>query len=293
MDCVDPTAGTSRKRPRAKKPFRGRPKKASFHTPYYDALAKEYEEIEKHALTFEPFEYKTRDSSVSPKTPPPRELDEDKDSGLQMPFLSFGDLTSVSGVSSVDLPRSRVTFLLEDRVTVSRSDDDETFKGEHRGDDDKRLPGASGEKDVAGKFPTITELDSGDHELTVSLKSQGTLTKADVIAKRKERIRKSLSVSKEFGDELEELCSSSISLKRRHGPSRQVTVGEKLPSFEPGGSAKGEDSRSSIFLRRDFDLATVSSRSLARNADAPPGDIVGECRERLLISRFEDVIFCA
>ncbi|XP_070389463.1 uncharacterized protein [Dermacentor albipictus] len=93
--------------------------------------AAEYREIEKFELTYAPFEYRTRGSSLSPNTPPPR--------GLRVPAsstvapASAGTSTSNEGLPEPPRepprkaqPHRRVLFRLADGSVVSSSDDEDT-----------------------------------------------------------------------------------------------------------------------------------------------------------------------
>ncbi|XP_065301856.1 uncharacterized protein [Dermacentor albipictus] len=204
--------------------------------------AAEFREIEEFELTYVPFEYRTRGSSLSPNTPPPR--------GLRVPASStVVPASAEASTSKAGLPETpretprepprkaqphrRVLFRLTDGSVVSSSDDEDTHVSRSSrkrpvcsNDADKDVcspptasegrvissgtdddAGASGRvaplcraRETSGALPrSVREEDvdrdsSGDAERA----SSTSLTRADVIRKRRERIERQRSLLEEI-----------------------------------------------------------------------------------------------
>ncbi|XP_049525283.1 uncharacterized protein LOC119455798 [Dermacentor silvarum] len=199
------------------------------------AVEAEFREVEKFELTYVPFEYRTRGSSLSPRTPPPKE-----------PCTSASDAVSASplpSTSNAGLPEPpceaqpdgrRVKFRLADGSVVSSSDDEDTFVSRvsrkrfvHSSNDAAESPpkasegraledissddddGASASGRVArlskvretpGALPRSIPEEDVDRESGGDASSSSSLTRADVIRKRKERIDRQRSL-------IEDICS--------------------------------------------------------------------------------------
>ncbi|XP_072141945.1 uncharacterized protein [Dermacentor andersoni] len=213
------------------------------------ATAAEFREVEEFALTYAPFEYRTRGSSLSPNTPPPR--------GLRVPASStVVPASAEASTSKAGLPEPpreaprepprkaqphrRVLFRLADGSVVSSSDDEDTHVSRSSrkrpvcsDDADKHVgspptsegrvddissgtdddAGASGRvaqlstvRDTSGAWPRSVREEDVDRESggDAERASSSSLTRADVIRKRRERIERQRSL-------LEEICSGRLS----------------------------------------------------------------------------------
>ncbi|XP_070385141.1 uncharacterized protein [Dermacentor albipictus] len=231
------------------------------------AKAAEFREIEKFELSYAPFEYRTRGSSLSPKTPPRK--------GLRVPAssavvpASAGTATSNEGLPEPPRetprepprkaqPHRRVLFRLADGSVVSSSDDEDThvsrcsLKRLVCSDDDNDVGSpptasegrvddiSSATDDDAGASGRVAQLsraretssalprsvreedfdrasgDAGDPQRA----SSSSLTRADVIGKRRKRIERQRSL-------LEEICSghrSSSDESSRNRSLRRTSV---------------------------------------------------------------------
>ncbi|XP_075534472.1 uncharacterized protein LOC142568356 [Dermacentor variabilis] len=211
--------------------------------------AAEFSEIEEFELTYAPFEYRTRGSSLSPNTPPPR--------GLRVPASStVVPASAEASTSKAGLPEPpreaprepprkaqshrRVLFRLADGSVVSSSDDEDTHvsrssrkrpvcsddaddkdvgspptASEGRVDDissgtdvdddagaNGRVAQLSRAQETSGALPRIVREEDVDRESggDAERASSSSLTRADVIRKRRERIERQRSL-------LEEICS--------------------------------------------------------------------------------------
>ncbi|XP_049518478.1 serine/arginine repetitive matrix protein 1-like [Dermacentor silvarum] len=202
------------------------------------AVEAEFREVEKFELTYVPFEYRTRGSSLSPRTPPPKEAAPASDA-----VLPASPLPSTSKAGLPEPPREaqqpddrRVKFRLVDGSVVSSSDDEDTTyvsrvsrkRLVYSTDDDAnaRSPPTASERrvhdvssdddDVSGRvarLPKVRETPgalpcAGIREEDVDREggdaaeraSSSSLTRADIIRKRKERIARQRS-------HIEEICS--------------------------------------------------------------------------------------
>lgn len=200
------------------------------------AVEAEFREVEEFELTYVPFEYRTRGSSLSPHTPSPKKAAPASDA-----VLPASPLPSTSKAGLPEPPREaqqpddrRVKFRLVDGPVVSSSDDEDityVSRGSRKrlvytSDDDanaRRPPTASERRvhdvsseddDVSGRVVRLSKVREtpgampcvGIREEDVDREGGGaaerasssSLTRADIIRKRKERIARQRSLIEEI-----------------------------------------------------------------------------------------------
>ncbi|KAK8779544.1 hypothetical protein V5799_019115 [Amblyomma americanum] len=192
----------------------------------FAGVEKEFKEIEKFQLVTEPFTYKTRGSSLSPNTPPPKPRTTTSDSSIMAPrdrYLSTSLRTvslsdSTLSISSKASESRRVTFRPADGSVVSSGDECSVppkrpaFGGRAlKYDDDHRPPEEADDTESSAWDSSGSEQCNESRRRHIvpsktsmlSLKQHSSrdqnagtstsLTKAEVIMKRKERIERQRS----------------------------------------------------------------------------------------------------
>ncbi|XP_070386647.1 uncharacterized protein [Dermacentor albipictus] len=241
----------------------------------YAAKAAEFREIEKFELTYAPFEYRTRGSSLSPNTPPPR--------GLRVPASStVVPASAEASTSKAGLPEPpretprepprkaqphrRVLFRLADGSVVSSSDDEDT----HVSRSSRKRPVCrdDADKDV-GRPPTASEgrvddISSATDDDAGASGRVAQLSRARETSGALPRSVRGEDVHRESGGDAERAFSSSLTRadvirKRRERIQRQRSLLEGICSGRR--SSSDESSRKRSFRRSS--VVTPTDRSVA------------------------------
>ncbi|KAG0443618.1 hypothetical protein HPB47_014712 [Ixodes persulcatus] len=189
----------------------------------YKELEAEFERIEQHELvTCSSYDY-VRDSSISPKTPPPR------DRKPETPEPEVRDIASIpetvedgqqSGSSAGGVEQGTSVEDKSYRKKVSRWLYDTKVPGTMNDRDDPQGPKIHSRS--SSSLPQIDALSSGDEfQPSTSGLSSSTLTRADVLTKRRERIKTSQSL-------LEDRCRGGT-LKVVTGSFKRIKKASSLP----------------------------------------------------------------
>ncbi|KAK8781308.1 hypothetical protein V5799_017348 [Amblyomma americanum] len=238
-------------------------------------LEKEFQEIEKYELVIEPFTYKTRGSSLSPNTPPPRSRTKESEPSVALPrdsFLSTSLATvplsdSTMSVSSKGSEPRRVRFLLQDGSVVSS--DDESFvppnKRPRSGrtlkyDDDQRPAEESDDTDSVG-------WDSSGSEQSDENSRRHILPSKTSMLSLKQR-----SSSGQDSDTSASLTKAEVIMKRRERIEHQRSLVGDLPSYR-GRSSSEESSASQTVFAKPASIPPHSYSLVKRSRkDAAPAE---------------------
>ncbi|XP_070384361.1 uncharacterized protein [Dermacentor albipictus] len=237
--------------------------------------AEEFREIEEFELTYMPFEYRTRGSSLSPNTPPPRGLRVSASSTVVLPSAEAS--TSKAGLPEQPCetprepprkaqPHRRVLFRLADGSVVSSSDDEDT----HVSRSSRKRPVCSddADKDV-GRPPTasqgrVDDISSGTDDDAGASGRVAQLSRARETSGALPRSVRGEDFDRESGGDAERASSTSLTRadvirKRRERIERQRSLPEEICSGRR--SSSDESSRKRSFRRSS--VVTPTDRSVA------------------------------